>query len=82
MKLINQFSFVLVVVFLLVVFAFLTVRSGFNTTRLIYIGALVLLSLLAFFLLTPGTSSLNEVELIEARIGGGSPLLLEFQSLY
>lgn len=82
MKLINQFSFVFVAVLVLGAFGFFTLRGGFSISRLVFLGAILLLSILAFVLFTPGTSTLDEADHVEAHIGGGSPVLLEFQSPY
>jgi hypothetical protein len=46
------------------------------------LGALGLGLGLAFLLLNPGASTLTEAEVVQARIGAGVPVLLEFQSVY
>jgi hypothetical protein len=80
MKIINQYSFVLVGVVVWLGLAAFLLRDGVKTTDVIALAALAAGLGLAFWLLRPGPSTLNETEQVMERIGAGKPVLLEFQS--
>ena len=64
---------------LLAVFLF---RDGFRASDLVALGALILGLVIAYGFLQPGPSTLSGVAEVEAKIGAGQPVLLEFQSPY
>jgi hypothetical protein len=80
MRIINQYSFVLVVVVVWLGLAAFLLRDGVKTTDILALAALAAGFGLAFWLLRPGPSSLDETEQVMVRIGAGKPVLLEFQS--
>jgi hypothetical protein len=82
MKLINQYSFTLMVAVVLLIFVVFTLRAGPNWRHLIALGALSLGIVLTYRFLKPGASSSADVDRILAEIHSGSPVLLEFQSPY
>ena len=82
MRFINQHSFILAGVGLMMLVAFLLLRDGAKWSDALALAALAGGLALAFFLLRPGKSTLSAGERILARIGAGKPVLLEFQSNY
>jgi len=78
----NQHSFTLLAATSIVVLAIVLFRDGIEAGDLIALGALSVGLLVAYGFLQPGPSSLSEVEQVEAQIGNGRPVLLEFQSPY
>ena len=81
-KFINQYSFVLMAVIVLLILGAFTLRSGLKLQYLIALSALSLGIILAYRYLNPGSGSSDESERILAEIQSGSPVLLEFQSPY
>lgn len=82
MSFINQHSFALLSAVVLLALAVFLFRDGVQGSDLVALGALVLGLGLAFWLLSPGPSTLRETETVQAQIGAGVPVLLEFQSVY
>ncbi|HEY45632.1 MAG TPA: hypothetical protein G4O14_02475 [Anaerolineae bacterium] len=82
MKFINQYSFVLMTVVVLLVLGVLTLRGGLKLQHLLALGALSLGVFLAYRFLDPGPGSSDKSERILAEIQSGSAVLLEFQSPY
>ena len=82
MQIINQYSFLLAAVFGLVVLAFFLLRDGVKGSDLIALAALVLGFTAAFALLRPQASAVGSPEDVLAKIGSGTPVLLELQSPY
>jgi hypothetical protein len=80
MKIINQYSFVLVGLVVWLGLAAYLLRDGVKTTDILALAALAAGFGLAFWLLRPGPSTLDETEQVMAQIGSGKPVLLEFQS--
>ncbi|OGO67439.1 MAG: hypothetical protein A2Z37_02710 [Chloroflexi bacterium RBG_19FT_COMBO_62_14] len=78
----NQHSFTLFAATSIVVLAIVLFRDGIEAGDLFALGALSVGLLVAYIFLQPGPSSLSEVEHVEAQIGNGRPVLLEFQSPY
>jgi hypothetical protein len=78
----NQHSFTLLASTSILVLAIVLFRDGIEAGDLIALGALSVGLLVAYRVLQPGPSSLSEVEQVEAQIGNGRPVLLEFQSPY
>lgn len=83
MKIINQYSFVWVAVLIMVVGGVLIFWKH-ASWRTILVFCLLLLGLLAawFFLRPRQTSMVDGARQIQETIGGGKPVLLEFQSPY
>jgi hypothetical protein len=82
MKFINQHSFFIFSGLLLTAAAWIILRAGITTPRLLLILGLVLVMAVLYFVLNPGGSSSREADQIQARIGSGKPVLLEFQSQF
>jgi H+/gluconate symporter-like permease len=82
MLFLNQHSFTLVGAAALLALAVLLLRDGLRGSDLMALGALALGLGLAFLLLNPGPSTLAQAEAVQAQIGAGAPVLLEFQSVY
>jgi hypothetical protein len=82
MQFINQNSFTLVSGILWIGLAVFLLRDGVTLADAIALAALAAGIGLAFWFLRPGPSTLDETEKVMARIGAGSPVLLEFQSNY
>jgi len=81
-QILNQYSFLLAAVFGLVVLAFFLLRDGVKGSDLIALAALVLGFTAAFALLRPQASAVGSPEDVLAKIGSGTPVLLELQSPY
>jgi hypothetical protein len=81
-RFINHHSFSLFATASLLVLAVYLLRDGVEPSDLVAFGALVLGLVIAYWLLQPGPSTLSQVDEIEAKIGKGQPVLLEFQSPY
>ena len=80
MKIINQYSFVLVGLVVWLGLGVFLLQDGVKTTDILALAALAAGFGLAFWLLRPGPSTLDETEQVMERIGAGKPVLLEFQS--
>jgi hypothetical protein len=78
----NQYSFVVVSVLVWAILALVLLRDGTRSEDLLALGTLALGLYLAFKLLNPGRSDLTDTDAIAARIGAGTPVLIEFQSPY
>jgi hypothetical protein len=81
-RFINQHSFSLFAGASLLLLAAYLFRDGIQSSDIIAFGALILGLVIAFGLLQPGPSTLSAVAEVEAKIGAGKPVLIEFQSLY
>ncbi len=82
MRFINQHSFTLTALVLILFLSLISLRGGLRMNQLIGIGALILGLVLVFLLINPGASTLTETEDIIAQINTDGPVLLEFQSPY
>ena len=82
MRLINQYSFILLAIIIFLVLLVYFLRNGLGQREIIALGALLLGFTAAMFLFNPGDSTLSEEETAVDFIGGGTPILLEFQSPY
>jgi hypothetical protein len=82
MSFINQHSFLLAGAMALALLGLALFRDGVKPTDWIALGALGLGLGIAFWLLRPGPSTLNQARAVRARIGAGKPVLLMFQSNY
>ena len=78
----NQHSFTLLATGSILVLAIVLFRDGIEAGDFIALGALIFGLVVAYAFLKPGPSSLFEVDQVEAQIGNGRPVLLEFQSPY
>jgi hypothetical protein len=82
MKFINQHSFFIFAGLLSLAFMVFILRAGTTIPRLFLILVLLLVLVSIYMRYNPGSSSTNEIQQIQARIGNGKPVLLEFQSQY
>jgi hypothetical protein len=81
-RFINHHSFSLFAGASLLLLAVFLFRDGFRASDLVALGALILGLVIAYGFLQPGPSTLSGVAEVEAKIGAGQPVLLEFQSPY
>lgn len=76
----NQHSFTISAVGSLLLLTIWLLRDGVKAADLVAIGALLIGLVAAYVLFGPGPSSVTEADQLRARIGAGTPVLLEFQS--
>jgi hypothetical protein len=81
-RFINQHSFSLFAATSLILLAVYLFHDGIDSSDLVALGALAVGLVIAYWLLGPGPSTHSQVAEIEAKIGKGQPVLLEFQSPY
>lgn len=82
MSLINQHSFLISAAFINLLAAFFILRGGVTPWRVLgVLGVAVVLGLI-WWVVRPRQSDLVEISRVEGHIGGGVPVLLEFQSPY
>lgn len=79
-ELINHNSAVLFSFVILLVGAIVLIRRGIETRRVAAFGVLVVLVAAAFFSMRPSAGTDSSAAEITTQIGGGIPVLLEFQS--
>jgi hypothetical protein len=79
-ELINHNSAILFSIVILLVGTILMVRRGMETKRVVAFFALVVIVATAFFTLRPPAGTSASASEITSQIGGGKPVLLEFQS--
>lgn len=77
---INHNSFLLTVLLLEALAAWLILRKGVSRRRWLALGAATLLLGLVFYTLRPSSSTDAAASAVRARIGQGTPVLLEFKS--
>ncbi len=82
MEYINQHSFTLSAIGLVLLVAWLLLRDGVSGRDLLALGLLVGALVGSFALVQPGPSSPLDAAQARALIGGGRAVLLEFQSPY
>ena len=82
MSFINQYSFTIIAVVAVALLTFFLFRKGFEGSNFTLVGALITGLIIAFLILKPGSSTLQESEEVLTQIGSGQPVLLEFQSNY
>lgn len=78
----NQHSFTIVGGAALVLLAMALLRDGIQPSDLIALGALLLGLALSYSLFNPGKSTETDPDAVLRQVGAGTPVLLEFQSLY
>jgi hypothetical protein len=78
----NQHSFTIVAGAALAVLAFALLRDGFEPADLLALSALSLGLGLSYAYFNPGKSTESDPGEVLRQIGAGTPVLLEFQSLY
>jgi drug/metabolite transporter (DMT)-like permease len=82
-KLVNQYSAVLSAALLTLVLGFFLLNKGFKWPNLLALAAILVGLILVWLALRPTqTQQSNTAAQVQARIGAGVPVLLEFQSLY
>jgi thiol-disulfide isomerase/thioredoxin len=81
MQFLNQYSFILLGLFMVAVLTIWRLREGFRSQDWAALGALVAGFVLAFGFFRP-TSQSDAVAQFEADLGEGEPLLVTFQSPY
>ena len=82
MALINQYSFLWGALILLIIVAVLLLRDGPKRTDFLILGV-ILIALGGLWLgVRPRATQLTHAAQVQAQIGAGTPVLLEFQSPY
>jgi hypothetical protein len=79
---INQHSLSLVIIGVLAFVLIACLRRGWRRTDFFLVGGLALGMLAIWFLFRPTATPAADSASIEAQIGAGQPVLLEFQSPY
>lgn len=82
MPFLNQHSFILLAVASFVVLAILLLRDGLQLYDILVLAALAGGLWFAHQLLNPGVGTTLTAADLQAKIGSGDPVLLEFQSPY
>ena len=82
MRIFNQYSFLAAAVFLIGLIAVLANRARARQGAYLALALVVLAILVAWYFLRPTPSVLANAAEIQAQIGSGVPVLLEFQSPY
>jgi hypothetical protein len=82
MQIVNQYSLLLGALLFFCLAAFLFLRRGFNLRALLSLGLVGLLMVAGWVLIRPTQSEDTNPTEIQAQIGAGTPVLLEFQSPY
>jgi hypothetical protein len=82
MVFLNQYSFLVLAALSMIALALYLLRDGMQSGDLTALLALLIGFGLAFVLLSPGDSSLEQVDQVQSAIGSGTPVLLEYQSPY
>jgi hypothetical protein len=82
MAYLNQHSFLISAGVLILAFALLLLRGGFDRNSTVALLALIAGFVLAYAWLQPGEGTHTRIDQIEAETGAGTPVLLEFQSRY
>ena len=77
---INQHSFTIGAAIALILLAVWLFRDGITLNDLLAFGALIVGLWIAYFFFNPGESTQTDPEVVLEGIGGGTPVLLEFQS--
>ncbi len=82
-KLINQYSAVWFVFALIGILGFILLRNDFQLSKLLVLTFIILAALGAWLVVRPRqTVDIRDPASVQAAIGGGTPVLLEFQSQY
>jgi len=81
-ELLNHHSYLLVAVTILLVVAFLLLRDGAKPADFLVLAALLALLAGVWWLIRPDSDAELAVAEVQAQIGNGRPVLLEFQSAY
>lgn len=82
MRIINQYSFLVAAVFLIGLLAILANRTRAKQGAYLVLALVAVVILVAWYFLRPTPSVLADAAEIQAQIGSGVPVLLEFQSPY
>ena len=82
MRILNQYSFLAAAVFLIGLLAVIANRTRAKQTAYLVLVLVVVAIIVAWYFLRPTPSVLAETAEIQAQIGSGVPVLLEFQSPY
>lgn len=81
-KIINQYSFAIVAVLIIALALYALSRRGFRKLDWVLLAALAGLLVAAWWVMHPTASPIESAEAVRAKIGAGTPVLLEFQSPY
>jgi preprotein translocase subunit YajC len=81
-ELLNHHSYLLVAVVILLVVAFLLLRDGAKPFDFLMLAALLALLAGVWWLIRPDPDSRLAAAEVQAQIGVGQPVLLEFESAY
>jgi len=81
-RIFNQYSFLVAAVFLIGLLAVLASRTRAKQAASLVLVVVVIAILVIWYFLRPTPSVLADTAEIQAQIGSGVPVLLEFQSPY
>jgi ABC-type glycerol-3-phosphate transport system permease component len=81
-RILNQYSFLIFGVLILALAIYALSRRGFRRVDWLLLIALMGLVFAAWWVMHPTASQVQDVDAVRARIGAGTPVLLEFQSPY
>ncbi len=81
-KILNQYSFLILGVLIIALAVYALSRRGFRRLDWLLLVALAGLVIAAWWVMHPTASQVSDADSLRARIGAGTPVLLEFQSPY
>ncbi len=81
-EILNQYSFVLLAVLILALAAYTRLRRGFRRFDWLLLIGLAGLIFAAWWVMHPTATRVQNADTVRAKIGAGTPVLLEFQSPY
>jgi len=82
MVFINRYSLLIGIVVLTVLLTSILCKNQAAARNYLVLGGLLLLIALGWWIFRPTASPLQEIDEVRTQIGGGTPVLLEFQSPY
>lgn len=81
-EILNQYSFLLLGVLILALAVYALFRRGFRRFDWLLLIALAGLIFSAWWVMHPPATQVQDADAVRAKIGAGTPVLLEFQSPY
>jgi uncharacterized membrane protein required for colicin V production len=81
MSFINQYSYLIISIFVTVFIAFVLLRDGLSRRDVIALTSIVGAFVIAWFFIRPASSNIAQDQ-IESLLKSGKPTLIEFQSEY
>jgi ABC-type glycerol-3-phosphate transport system permease component len=81
-KILNQYSYLILGALILALAVYALSRRGFRKVDWLLLIVLVGLIFAAWWVMHPTASQVEDADAVRAKIGAGTPVLLEFQSPY